>query len=139
MAERHRVVVDTNVLISRLLAPRSVPAKAFSHAIRYGQLLASDATLAELADVLSRAKFDRYLTLSERQQFMRLFARVVETPPITHRFNDCRDPKDNQLLDLALSGAAQVIITGDSDLLALHPFRQTFILTPTSYLDWSNA
>lgn len=134
MAERFRVVVDTNVLISRLLAPDSPPGRAVSHAVRYGQLLASDATLGELADVLGRTKFDRYLTLEERQQFIRLLVRIVEKPPITHRFTDCKDPKDNAFLDLAVSGTAQAIITGDRDLLTLHPFQNIPILTPADYL-----
>jgi len=133
--ESPRVVVDTNVLISRLLAPRSAPGKALSHAVREGRLLASSETLQKLAEVLGRAKFDRYLTLDERQQFMRLLGRIVDMPPITHRFTDCRDPSDNKFLDLAVSGEANAIITGDQDLLELHPFHNVPILTPTTYLE----
>lgn len=134
-----RVVVDTNVLISRLLAPDSVPARAVTHAIRRGQLLASDATLKEIAEVIGRSKFDRYLTLEERQQFISLLARIVELPAISHRFSDCKDPKDNKFLDLAVSGSANVIITGDRDLLILHPFHDIPILSPTDYLAWVDA
>ena len=135
MASSLRVVVDTNVLISRLLAPDSAPARAVSHAVRHGQLLASNATLNELAEMLGRAKFDRYLTLEERQQFIRLLARIVDKPAITHQFRDCKDPKDNKFLDLAVSGSASVIITGDSDLLALHPFHEIPILRPADFLE----
>ena len=135
MASSLRVVVDTNVLISRLLAPDSAPARAVSHAVRHGQLLASNATLNELTEVLGRAKFDRYLTLEERQQFIRLLARIVDKPAITHQFRDCKDPKDNKFLDLAVSGSASVIITGDSDLLALHPFHEIPILRPADFLE----
>ncbi|MEX0827793.1 MAG: putative toxin-antitoxin system toxin component, PIN family, partial [Haliea sp.] len=124
MIDRPRLVVDTNVLISRLLAPDSVPGRAASQAVRQRQLLASDATLQELADVLGRAKFDRYLTIDERQQFIRLLIRIVDRPAITQKFSDCRDPSDNKFLDLAVSGMASVIISGDSDLLELHPFRE---------------
>jgi predicted nucleic acid-binding protein len=60
-----RLVVDTNVLVSRLLAPRSVPARAVRDAADNHRLLASAATLAELADVLARAKFDPYLSLAD--------------------------------------------------------------------------
>jgi len=133
-----KTVVDTNVLISRLLAPESAPARAVSHAVQHGRLLASNATLEELAEVLGRAKFDRYLTLGERQQFMRLLSRIVEMPSISHRFNQCRDPSDNKFLDLAVSGAADVIVTGDRDLLDLHPFREIPIMKPAAYLDWVN-
>ena len=135
MTDGSRVVVDTNVLISRLLAPRSVPAQAVSHAVRYGRLLASSATPEELAEVLGRTKFDRYLSLGERQQFIRLLARIVEIQSITHRFSDCRDPSDNKFLDLAISGSASFIISGDQDLLELHPFHEIPILKPADYLD----
>jgi len=131
-----RIVVDTNVLISRLLAPASAPARAVSRAVGNGRLLASNDTLEELAEVLGRAKFDTYLALDERQQFMRLLARIVEMPSITHRFDDCRDPQDNKFLDLAVSGAADAIVTGERDLLDLHPFHDIPIIKPSVYLDW---
>ena len=129
-----RVVVDTNVLISRLLAPSSLPGQAVSHAVRHGRLLASNETFEELAQALGRAKFDRYLSLDERQQFMRLLGRIVDMPSITHRFTICRDPKDNKFLDLAVSGTASAIVTGDQDLLELHPFKQIPIIQPATYL-----
>ena len=136
MTDIARVVVDTNVLISRLLAPQSTPARAVSHVVRNGRLLASEATLEELAEVLGRAKFDRYLSMAERQQFIRLLARIIDMPPITHRFTLCDDPSDNEFLDLAVSGAANAIVTRDRHLLDLHPFRQIPILNPGAYLDW---
>ncbi len=58
MTEFLRFVVDTNVLVSRLLAPRSTAAKAVDVALAQGRLLGSDETLAELAEVLARPKFD---------------------------------------------------------------------------------
>ena len=64
---RERVVLDTNALVSRLLLPDSLPARAVSKALDDADLLVSAATLAELADVLSRPKFDRYVTIEERQ------------------------------------------------------------------------
>ena len=134
MKPKLRVVIDTNVLISRLLAPQSVPSRVVSHAVREGLLLASDATLAELAAIMSRPKFDKYLTHEERRQFLRLLHRIVETPPITHRFSDCADPEDNKFLELAVSGMASVIVTGDQDLLHLHPFKKIPILKPADYL-----
>jgi putative PIN family toxin of toxin-antitoxin system len=85
MKARERVVVDTNTLISRLLLPASVPAQAVRQTVEETQLLASDATLVELAEVLARSKFDRYLTISERQEFLRLFGRIAERIPIIRR------------------------------------------------------
>src|SRR5437879_9161602 len=129
MNARERVVVDTNTLISRLLLLVSVPAQAVRQVVAEAQLLASDATLMELAEVLARSKFDRYLTVSERQEFLRLFGRVAERIPIIHVVQACRDPKDDKFLKLAVNGAAHLIMTGDADLLALHPFRGIDILS----------
>jgi putative PIN family toxin of toxin-antitoxin system len=134
MKARARVVVDTNVLLSRLLVPGSVPAQAVRRAVDQGQILASEATLEELADVLSRPKFDRYLTVSERQQFLRLFMRIAQWVPILHPVQACRDPRDDKFLALAVNGEAGVIITADQDLLVLDPFRDVRILEPAAYL-----
>ena len=131
---RERVVIDTNALVSRLLLPGSIPGQAVRRAVAEAQLLASDDTIIELADVLARKKFDPYTTVRERQEFLRLFDRIAERVPIVHVIRACRDPKDDKFLELAVNGAAQLIITGDADLLALHPFRGIDILPPAGYL-----
>ena len=57
-----------------------------------------------------------------------------ETVRVSEIVTDCRDPKDNKFLELALSGKADFIITGDDDLLNLHPWRGIAILSPADYL-----
>jgi putative PIN family toxin of toxin-antitoxin system len=99
------------------------------------QLLASHATTTELADVLARPKFDAYVSLEDRQQFIRLLGRIVEMVPIVHTVRACRDPRDDKFLELAVNGEADLIVTGDEDLLALHPFRGVRIITPAAYVD----
>ena len=113
--------------------PLSVPGQAVRKVVAEDQLLASDDTIMELADVLARPKFDPYMTVEERRQFLRLFDRVAERIPITHIVRACRDPKDDKVLELAVNGAAQLIITGDGDL-ALHPFHGIDIITPAGYI-----
>ena len=135
MQARERAVVDTGVLISRILLPKSVPGQVVSKVVRYGRLLASTATMEELADVLARPKFDPYLTVAERQRFLRLVGRVAERVPIIHRIEACRDAKDDKFLELAINGNAAVVVTGDDDLLVLNPFRDVPILTPAEYLE----
>ena len=115
--------------------PHSVPAMAMSKAIRSGVALASEATFDELAQVLSRKKFDAYVSIEERQEFLRLFARIVETVEITRRIEACRDPKDDKFLELAVNGQADMIVTGDQDLLTLHPFQRISIISPRAFLD----
>lgn len=134
MREPDRWVVDTNVLVSRLLAPRGVAAQAVDKALGTGVLLVSDATLEELAQVLARPRFDPYLSPSDRQQFFRLLSGVSRRIPITQRVQVCRDPKDDKFLDVALCGQAQAIVTGDKDLLALHPFHGIAIWAPAVFL-----
>jgi len=132
-----RVIIDTNVLISRLLIPRSIAAQAVSRALQSAQLLASEATLTELADVLSRSKFDPYVSLEDRQEFFRRFAQVAEIVPILTPVRACRDPKDDKFLELAVDGRATLMISGDGDLLALSPFRGMPIVTPAASLTMS--
>lgn len=134
MTPRKRIVVDNNALVSRLLLPDSAPGRAVRSAVDEGQLLISEATLTELADVLARPKFDRYVSIEDRQQFLRLLGRAAELVPITYRIRACRDPKDDKFLELAVNGSAALIITGDKDLLALVPSQGIAIITPASFL-----
>jgi uncharacterized protein len=134
MIVRERVVIDTSALVSRLLFPASIPAQAVSHALTESRLLASDATLMELATVLGRPKFNAYITIEERQQFLRLFGRVAERVPIVRRVRACRHPNDDKFLELAIGGEARLIITGDADLLVLDPFQGIDIISPADYL-----
>ena len=138
MTIRKRVVFDTNVLVSRLLVPQSVPARAVHKTVAEDTILACDATLTDLANVLRRRKFDPYVTVSDRQEFLRLFGRITVLVPIVHIVQACRDPKDDTFLTLAVNGHAELIITGDLDLLALHPFRGIAIVTPERYLSGSS-
>ena len=134
MIDRSRLVVDNNALISRLLLPASIPGQAVRKAVDTCQVLISEAMLEELADVLSRPKFDRYISIADRQEFIRLLGRVAEMVPITYTIRVCRDPKDDKILEAAVNGSANIIITGDRDLLALNPFQDIAILSPSAYL-----
>ncbi len=115
--------------------PDSVPARAVRKAVAEARLLVSDATLVELADGLSRAKFDPYVSIADRQQFLRLLGRITEMVPVVHTIRACRDPRDDKFLELAVNGEADIIVTGDDDLLVLDPFRDIPIITPAAYLD----
>ncbi len=135
MRDRQRIVVDTNVLVSRLLLAQSVPAQAVRIARRRGRLLISDATMYELAEVLNRKKFDRYVSLKDRQRFLRELARIAEFVPIIERVRECNDPKDDKFLEVALNGNADAIMSGDGDLLAMNPWRGIAILSPAEFLE----
>ena len=129
-----RFVLDTNVLVSRLILPDSIPAQAARLAINKGVILLSNNTLVELSSVLSRHKFDNYVSVSDHKKFVEKLTGIGEKVEIFEEIQSCRDPKDNKFLELAVNGNAQVIMTGDKDLLDLHPFRDISILTPTQFL-----
>lgn len=129
-----RLIFYTNTLVSRLLFSKSIPAQAFSKGLRMGQILMSEDTLSELTDVLSRRKFETYISLEARQQFIRRLGRIVEIIPIIKVVRQCRDPKDDKLLELAVNGRADFLITGDADLLAIGEFSKTKIVTPIEFL-----
>jgi uncharacterized protein len=132
--EQARWVLDTNVLISRLLTPRGVAASAVDLAMTMGVLLVSNATLQELTQVLMRPRFDRYISQENRQRFLGFLAGVARRVHITRQFQVCRDSKDDAFLDLAFNGQASALVTGDQDLLVLGTFHGTAILTPEQFL-----
>lgn len=127
-----RVVVDTNVFISAILITGSVPARALDKALD-GQLLVSAATLTELATKLLLPKFDRYVAREKRMALLDRLAPVVEVVEIVRTVRACRDPRDDKFLEVAINGAADVIVSGDLDQLALNPFQGIAILSPAAY------
>ncbi|NJO42194.1 MAG: putative toxin-antitoxin system toxin component, PIN family [Cyanobacteria bacterium CRU_2_1] len=102
-----------------------------------GAVLVSDTTLNELDTVLRRSRFDRYVAEEERLQFLATFVQDAMLIEVTEVVTDCRDPKDNKFLELAVSGDATRIISGDNDLLSLHPFRGIPIITPQAFIHQS--
>lgn len=129
-----RAVFDTNVLVSGALLPASVPGRAFDHTQLNGNLLFSEATFAELQEVLSRPKFARYLNTALRDRFL---ARCLDASipiEITRTIRACRDPNDDKFLEVVVNGSATMLVSGDADLLALDPFEGIPILSPATFL-----
>ena len=129
-----RLVLDNNVLLSAAFFKNSIPDRAFEKARDSGILLRSTDTLEELVNVVNRSKFDRYLTMADRIAFVKRYTELAEAITVIHTIKDCRDPKDNKFLELALSGAADLLISGDQDLLVLHPFQNIPIISPANFL-----
>ena len=82
-----------------------------------------------------RPRFRRYLTVHEAQDFIATTLLRIIAVKVGVSLSVCRDPDDDQILELAIAGFATHIITGDDDLLMLHPFRGILILTPQAFLD----
>ena len=132
-----RFVFDTNVIVSAALLAGSVPRKAFDKALDKGKILISVPVLLELAEVLSRKKLNKYLLEDERMRFLVAVLKEAELIEVTEEVTDCRDAKDNKFLELAISGKADFIVSGDDDLLVLNTFRGVPILSPREFLNVS--
>ena len=137
MSERDilRVVIDTNVYISSFLRPNSIPTKAVRKAEQEALLLVSDSVLAEFAAVFVLSKFDKYVSRAKRRTALRHIHSISTVVAIPYPIRACRDSRDDKFLEVAVHGQADLILTGDTDLLALHPFRGIAILTPGDYLE----
>ena len=119
----NRYILDANVLVSAVLSPGSTANLAYQKALDTGILLISVETFAGCENVIFCSKFDRYISVARRQKFLAEFRTAAELVSIFELINDCRDTKDNKYLDVAINGSANVLITGDQDLLILHPYR----------------
>jgi uncharacterized protein len=129
-----RVVIDTNVLISAALLKDSTPATAVQLALQHGRIVFSDATFAELQTRLWRPKFDRYLTLEMRKLLLQDLTSVADwvTPTETERHSP--DPGDDMFVHAALAADAELLISGDRDLLGLRRVRNVAMLSPADAL-----
>jgi uncharacterized protein len=133
-ATPRRIVLDTNIVVSRALVPASVPGQVVSKALAECVVLASTSRIRELEEVIVRKRFDRITPRWKRKEAIRLYCLELTLCEVVDVVKDCRDPKDNMILELALSGHADLIVTGDKDLLCLHPWRGIAILSPADYL-----
>jgi hypothetical protein len=134
MTARLRTVFDTNVLVSAVLLPSSVPRQAFDLASQLGKLLSSVPTICELDEVLRRPRFNRYLSEEERIEFLTTLVQEAELLTIVERVAVCRDSSDDKFLELAVSGRATHIVSGDPDLRVLDPFRGIAVLSPAAFV-----
>jgi putative PIN family toxin of toxin-antitoxin system len=131
---RDRIVIDTNVLISGMLIATSTPRRAIERALSQAQLVATTETVSELLRKLMSPTFDRYVSRQRRQTLAQQMTAAIELVTVLQPVRACRDPKDDRFLEAAVNGGANVIVTGDRDLLQLNPFRGIRIVTPAAYL-----
>jgi uncharacterized protein len=130
---KDRVIIDTILWISFLLTK---DLSKFDSIIAEQKLtlLFSQELIDELVEVTQRPKFRKYFPLDEVEELLlKIRSRAIFIKVISI-VSDCRDPKDNFLLSLALDGKATHLITGDKDLLVLENYKKTKILTITHYL-----
>lgn len=132
-----RVVIDANVLVSAVIRPQGGAAQVLLHLrMRHFDLLASRATFDEFVTTIFRPRLRvKYgLTDDVLQPVLKLiFLRSTVLLP-ENKVAACRDARDDIYLEIAIAGSADYIVTGDKDLLVLHPFRGIPIVTPAEFL-----
>lgn len=133
--EKIRVVVDTNIFISMIWG--SLKAQELFDKIIFGDLifLTSYQQLNEIKEVLKRSKFSKLITKEEVDELIFLLRFYSEIVSSEQCITDCRDLKDNMILEIAVDGNSDYIITGDKDLLVLNPYRRCRIVTLSEFLE----
>jgi putative PIN family toxin of toxin-antitoxin system len=128
-------VFDANCIVSAVLLPGSIPRQAFDKACSQGTVLLSSPVINELDDVLRRPRLEKYVHEEERIHFLVALVREASVIDVSLSVAECRDPKDNKHLELAVTGSATCVVSGDQDLLVLNPYRGIPILTPRQFLE----
>lgn len=130
-----RVVIDTNVLVSAALLRDSVPRKALTNVMRFCTPICSAELLAEYRSAMMRPALDRYTTKDKRIALLAALENGSDIVRITGEVCRCRDPRDDLVLETAIVGKADVLVTGDGDLLSLKPISGLAIVTPREYVE----
>jgi len=133
-----RAVIDTNILIRALIKPQGTVGPVLTR-LRDGDytLLYAEPLLDELVAILALPRIrDKYhLTEDDVETVLALILLRGEPVVPQRRITVCRDPKDNIVLETAVAGDADYIVTGDKDLMVLHPFEGVPIVGPAEFLE----
>jgi putative PIN family toxin of toxin-antitoxin system len=128
------IVFDASALVSAALKVDSVPERALLRAEEVDVFVLSPAVEREIVEVFNRPKFAQAIRQERREYLLGIIRDEAVWLEPTVRVVDCRDPKDDKYLELALAAGAEIIVSGDDDLLVLHPWRGVRILRPAEYL-----
>ena len=129
-----RLILDTNILVSAFVFKSETANIVVRDAAKKHTLLFSESTFKELKSTLLKPKFSEIAELPTIRNFIFNLARIGEFIDPKVKITECRDPKDNKFLELAVAGNADCIVTGDKDLLVLNPFRGIKIISPSDFL-----
>lgn len=117
-----KAVIDTNIWLSFLIGKllTGLDDYIFDGLL---EVVTSDEQLEEITTVLRRPKFRKHFSTDDIDEFLSLIYKTAIIVEIHHSIKDCRDEKDNFILETAIRGKADYIVTGDKDLLVLNPYR----------------
>jgi putative PIN family toxin of toxin-antitoxin system len=132
-----RAVIDTSILIRAIIKPRGTVGPILQ-GLRNAdyQLVYADPLLAELAEVLARPRLPAKYGLTTEDIATVLSLILLRGEPVVpaRRIGVCRDPNDNMVLEAAVAGKVDAIVSGDEDLLTLRPFEGIPVLSPAAFL-----
>lgn len=129
-----RLILDTNLWISFLIISEFEKLDELLFNQKY-KLLFSQELLEEFVAVAKRPKLRKYISRNELEDLLETIDEVAEFVNVTSEISECRDPKDNFLLSLAVDGKADYLLTGDKDLLVLKKIGKTEIRTISEFFD----
>ncbi|NBC04346.1 MAG: putative toxin-antitoxin system toxin component, PIN family [Bacteroidetes bacterium] len=129
-----RLILDTNLWISFLISSNyeKLDELLFNQECK---LLFSQELLEEFISVAKRPKLKKYISAEDLAYLLDTFDEVAEFVKVTSEIKECRDPKDNFLLSLAVDGKADYLLTGDNDLLVLKRIGNTKIETISDFFN----
>jgi len=132
-----RVVIDTNVLISAIFwtgKPKQILNK-----VRRGEItfLTSEVILEELKKVLKKVDKPFKLSEEEADRVVTAMRELAVMVSVGSQVSACQDENDNRVLECAIDGNADCIVTGDFHLLRLGSFQKIGIMTVSGFLDYS--
>lgn len=132
MKAKH-IVLDSNVLISAALSPSGMAANVVNYVIKHHTIVFSGETFDELQTRLWRPKFDRYITLEQRKLILHDLGAIAVWVEIQDSTRYSRDIDDDKFIATALAGNAEIIVSGDADLLVLETINNVRILQPADF------
>lgn len=128
-----RIIIDTNLWISFLITKDFAKLDEIIFS-QNGILVFSQELLDEFLEVAKRPKFRRFFSIADIEEILETIQEYADFVKVQTKIEVCRDPKDNFLLSLSVDGSADILLTGDKDLLVLTKFGETKIMTISDFL-----
>lgn len=129
------IVIDTNVLISAALLPKSKTALLLEVATKQFIIAQNEDTFSELESRIQKSKFDRYFGEQGRLVFLTRLAQVVEIFPVKTKVQISRDADDDKFIGLAIDSGAEIIISGDVHLKEIREYKGVKIVSPSEAIE----
>jgi putative PIN family toxin of toxin-antitoxin system len=129
------IVIDTNVIISAGLLPKSKTAQVLALAVTHFVIAQNQHTWHELETRITRPKFDRYFSATGRLEHLVKIAQSMQHFQVSAEVSASRDPTDDKFIALAMDAGARLLISGDPDLKDIHWHQDIEILSPTLFFE----